>query len=338
VSLTSPELHRPLNGTAVNADRRPARVSRGETLLAWARDYFFADSRRAIQTWLGLIWLLDGALQFQSFMYGNGFILMLKSTALGQPPWIADSMNWAANTMQSSQAVDNTAFALVQVAIGLGLLHRRAVKLALLASFAWSLFVWWFGEGFGMLFMTMSSPLSGAPGAAVLYPLVGLIAWPGERPGGLLGVRGARLAWGSLWLAMSYLWLSAPGTSPDAISKAINGAPSGMSWLTSIQNSFTTATLGHGLVIGLALAAASAAIGIAVARNWRARAFLALAIVLNIGYWILGQGFGGIFAGGATDLNSGPLFVLLAYALYSLIALPSSRPAAGPQAPLTRKI
>jgi hypothetical protein len=41
--------------------------------------------------------------------------------------------------------------------------------------------------------------------------------------------------------------------------------------------------------------------------------------VLNLAYWVLGQGFGGIFQGGATDPNAGPLFVLLAYVLYTLI-------------------
>ena len=33
------------------------------------RDYFFSDSRRTVQTVLGLAWLLDAGLQFQSFMY-----------------------------------------------------------------------------------------------------------------------------------------------------------------------------------------------------------------------------------------------------------------------------
>ena len=46
-------------------------------LATRVREYFASDSRRAIQTVLGLIWLLDGALQFQSFMYGKGFIQLL---------------------------------------------------------------------------------------------------------------------------------------------------------------------------------------------------------------------------------------------------------------------
>jgi hypothetical protein len=74
------------------------------------------------------------------------------------------------------------------------------------------------------------------------------------------------------------------------------------------------------------LAFLSFAIGIAVAANWHLRPFLIAAVILNLAYWVFGQGFGGIFQGGATDPNAGPLFVLFACALYTL--LPFERPAA----------
>jgi hypothetical protein len=90
-----------------------------------------------------------------------------------------------------------------------------------------------------------------------------------------------------------------------------------------VQEWLATATQGHGLAIGLTLAVASAAIGIAVARNWHARAFLGLSVFINLGFWIVGQGFGGLFTGTATDPNSGPLLILLACALYALIDQPA---------------
>jgi hypothetical protein len=282
------------------------------------RAYFASDSQRVLQTGLGLVWLLDGALQFQSFMYGKGFIEMLTGMASGQPGWLHDSVVWGANTLQSGQAVWNTLFALIQVVIGLGLLYRPTVKAALILSFFWAVIVWWFGEAFGMLFMTMASPLTGAPGAVILYPLIGAIAWPNGRPGGLLGVRNARLAWAGLWVLMAWLWLEAPSSSANAVSDAIQAAPSGMSWLSTIQNWATTATRGDGLPIALVLAALSLAIGVAVVANIRVRLALGLAVVLNLAYWVFGQGFGGIFQGGATDPNAGLPFVLLAYALYTL--------------------
>ena len=57
--------------------------------------------------------------------------------------------------------------------------------------------------------MGMASPLTGAPGAVLLYALVGVIVWPSERAAGLLDARGARTLWAGLWLAMAWLWLDA---------------------------------------------------------------------------------------------------------------------------------
>jgi cytochrome oxidase Cu insertion factor (SCO1/SenC/PrrC family) len=296
-----------------------------QSLAARTHAYFASDSRRAYQTALGLLWLLDGALQFQPFMYSHGFIAQLKANASGQPGWLADSINWAADVAHSNLAVFNTLFALTQVAIGLGLLYRRTVRPALALSIVWALGVWWFGEGFGMLFAGTASPLNGAPGAVVLYALVAVLVWPSDRPGGLLSARGARAAWAALWLAMAYLWLLPSNSSPNATFSAIMMAPTGMSvphgmaWLARIDAHAELGAMGNGAAIAIALAIASAAIALAVWSNWRPLPFLVLAICLSLGYWVIGQSFGGIvFTGQATDPNAGPPFVLLALALYSL--------------------
>ena len=295
-------------------------------MIPRARAYFFSDGRRSIQTVLGMIWVLVGALQFQSFMYGKGFIQLLQGLTAGQPGWVASSVNQGAATMESHQAIFNTGAALIQVAIGLGILYKRTTKPAILVSFAWVLAVWWFGEAFGMMFMAttpmggapMASALTGAPGAVLLYALIGAIVWPNDRPGGLLGVRGARAAWAVLWLVMAWLWLVEAGGA-NGIHNAINAAPSGMSWLSSVQDGFASITKGNGVIFAIILAGVSAAIGIAVAMNWRAKEFLILAAVLNLIYWVVGQGFGGIFQGGATDPNAGLLFIVLGYAMYTLV-------------------
>jgi len=311
-------------GTADLRVRTETGSARGST-MSGLRAYFASDGARTVQTVLGLIWLLDGALQFQSFMYGKGFIAMLTGMTAGQPGWVHDSVTWGAHTLHSDQVLFNTLFALVQVAIGLGLLYRPTVKPALVLSFFWAFVVWWFGEAFGMLFMTMASPLTGAPGAVLLYAIIGAIVWPNGRPGGLLGIRGARIAWGGLWLLMAWLWLEAPSSSANAISGAIGSAPSGMSWLSTLQLWATHATQGNGLVFAIILALISIAIGLAVALDWHPKVFLVAAVVLNLVYWVVGQGFGGIFQGGATDPNAGLLFVVFAGAMYSL--LPSEQPA-----------
>jgi hypothetical protein len=290
-----------------------------DAVLPRLRLYFASDTRRTLQTALGLLWLLDGALQFQSFMYSKGFIDMLTQMMSGQPAWLGSSMRWASNIASSNLTLFNTLFALTQVAIGLGLLYRRTVKPTLVISFAWAIVVWWFGEAFGMLFMNMANPLTGAPGAVSLYAIVGLLVWPNDRPGGLLGSRGAKTAWAALWLVMAWLWLLGANSSAGASHDAINAAPSGMSWLSTVQNWAANAAQGNGEVIALVLALVSAVIGIGVAVGWRVRPLILLAIVLNLAYWVLGQGFGGIFMGNATDPNAGLPFVLLALAVAAAI-------------------
>jgi hypothetical protein len=291
----------------------------GSSTARRLRAYFASDARRAILSALGLIWLLDGALQLQPYMYSNGFLETVRDGAAGQPLWLESSIKWSVNIAKQDLTAWNTLFALTQIMIGLGLLYRPTVKPALVLSFAWALVVWWFAEAFGMLFMMMAGPLTGAPGAVLLYVLIGLAVWPARRTGGLLGVRGTRIAWAALWLSMAWLWLEPQNSSPGAIAASIKAAPSGMGWLGSLQHSAATAVNGDGLPIALVLALLSAGIGVAVAANWRAKPFLIAAIALNLLYWVLGQGFGGVLTGTGTDPNAAPLFILFACVLYSLI-------------------
>lgn len=319
------------NGAGVNelAGASPARVdawelgSVGESwqrLRDWLREYFASDHRRALQTALGLLWLLDGALQFQSFMYSHGFIAMLNDTASGQPGWVASSMNWGARIASHNLGFFNTLFALTQVAIGLGLLYRGTVKRALVASFGWAFVVWWFGEGFGLLLTDTASPLTGAPGAVFLYGIIGLLAWPNDRPGGLLSTRAVKTTWLVLWVVMAWAWLLGPNSSANATSDAIGSTPSGFGIVNSLQNAFSDAAKGNGLIIAFVLSAASAAIGLCVALDVHPRRFLKVAIGLSLAYWVLGQGLGGLFTGTASDPNTGLVFVLLAAAVWPLTA------------------
>jgi hypothetical protein len=71
------------------------------TVLARVRDYVASERRRAYQTALALLWLLDGALQYQPFMYSDGFIEQLKANASRQPHWVSDGINGGANVAHS---------------------------------------------------------------------------------------------------------------------------------------------------------------------------------------------------------------------------------------------
>ncbi len=123
---------------------------------------------------------------------------------------------------------------------------------------------------------------------------------------------------------MGWLWLIAPNSSANATRDAISAAPSGMAWLNTVLSHAARITEGNGFLIALILAIASIAIGVAVGIGWQARTFLWFAIYLNIIYWIVGQGLGGLATGSATDVNAAPLFILLACALYSTLPRPAS--------------
>jgi hypothetical protein len=289
-------------------------------------------TRRGLQIALGGIWLLDGALQFQSFMYSQGFLKeVIEPSAEMQPGWIGHPILSGAHFAGHDLALWNTLFALVQVGIGLGLLWRPAVRPALLVSFAWALVVWWFGEGFGMILAGMASPLTGAPGAVLLYGIVGLLVWPTGSDeagrgtaavgkgraagGGLIGERGGLVAWSALWVTATVLWCLSVNRAPAAIGEALGGAAGGSPhWLAHLQTSLDHTIGGHGEPIAIVLAILSLAIAVGVWTRWR-RAALVAGVLLSLAYWVLGQSLGAINTGQATDPNAGPLFVLLALAL-----------------------
>lgn len=272
---------------------------------------------RGLQITLGILWLIDGALQLQPAMFGRFFISdVLLPSAAGQPSVIAAPITWISDAIAPHVAVFNAGAALVQLAIGAGLLHRRTVRMALSVSFAWALAIWWLGEGLGGLATGTADPLSGAPGAAALYLLAGAMAWPGDRPLGLLGARGARRAWTALWLGFTVLWMLPANRTPQAVHDAVGAAPAGAAWLGGLEHAVARATAGSGTGIAAALAAVSVAIAIGGELGaWWARASLWAATALELVYWVVGQGLGGVLAGGATDVGTAPLVILIAAAL-----------------------
>jgi hypothetical protein len=290
---------------------------------------------RGVQIALGVVWLLDGLFQFKSFMYTHGIISEVFAPA-AEKQWsiVGGPMKTFDSFYGRDLTLWNTLSGEIQIAIGLGLiLSRKTVKPALLVSFAWSLIVWWFGEGFGGLTSTsLPSPLMGAPGAVILYAMIGLLVYPtnkqeGRSPADLgpLGDRGGLYAWSGLWALSAGLWLvnvnRAKGATHEMIKAMAEASPH---WLGKFQNSVGSHTQGHGTTIAVVLAIISVAVAVGVWTPWRWPA-LALGIVLSLAYWVLGQDLGGPFwTEGATDFNSGPLFVLLAVALFPVTQLATS--------------
>ena len=321
---------RKVPGSSARSQRPTTRRPHGSMEGAWSAQSVTRDgaagriSPQSILVALGLLWLLDGLLQLQPFMFTKGFVSdVIAVNTAGQPAIIAAPITWAAHLMAPHIALWNTAFALIQIAIGLGLLWKRTVKQALLLSFAWALGVWLFGEGLGGLATGSGSMLAGAPGAVILYGIVGLIVWPrteqqqglGVGQEGLLGAAGARLAWCALWLGSAVLSILPAQRAAGALSDVLSGnAEEAPASLASVERWLAHATAGRGFGISLAIAALETAIGIGVLVKSRARPFLFLGIGVSLGFWAVGQNFGMLFSGTSTDPNAAPLYVLLALA------------------------
>jgi hypothetical protein len=280
-----------------------------------------SDARRAFQLVLAGIWLLDAVLQYQSFMFTKAFGQMLGGTATGNPSVIARPITWNANLVEHHLVLVNTIFATIQLLIGLGIACRPTVRVALAASIAWAIGVWWFGEGLGGVLSGAAGPLNGAPGAVIIYALLAVLLWPADRgtpapftAARAVGAHVARALWLVLWLSLAYFALTPANRAPQALSGMIAGMESGEpGWLATVDKGAASLVAGQGLAASIVLAVALAvtAVGVYLPRR-AAKATLVLAIVVAAVIWIFGEAFGAIFTGGGTDPNSGPLLALLA--------------------------
>jgi len=252
---------------------------------------------------------------------------VLEPANMGNPAVIASPALWASHLITHNVPAWNTAFALIQLAIAVGLLWRPTVKAALAVSILWSLSVWWVAEGLGGVLTGTASRATGAPGAVILYALIAILVWPrrsgGPGDGGTggvaaaspLGRRWSTAAWLVLWGSFAYLILQPAVRAPHGLRDTLAGQAAGEpGWLAALDRSAAAAAGSHGLAIAIVLAAAFILIAAGILFPATARPALASAIIVSLAFWVAGQNFGDILTGTGTDPNSGlPLILLAAY-------------------------
>ncbi|MDQ2749216.1 MAG: hypothetical protein M3Y44_06785 [Actinomycetota bacterium] len=297
-------------------------------------------SRRLIQRVLGLLWLLDGLLQLQPFMFGRGFAdQILAPTADGQPSWISAPVHFFAGVIRTDPALLNAVFAAVQILIGVGLLIPRTLRLALAISIVWGGSVWWFGEGLGGLANAHASIITGAPGAVILYTLLAAAAWPRARPANqAVNTSPASWlpqAWAVIWVGGAVLQsLPARRGSHDLATQLAANADGAPAWLAATDRTASHLVAAGGPALLIALVLAMTAIGLAGLYSGFARRAATIAgVLLALVFWVAAQNLGGLYTGQATDPNSGPLLVLLGFA----VANAATRPVRSPIAAYTRQ-
>lgn len=288
------------------------------------------DVRRALQLALAASWLLDAILQYQPCMFSKAFGQMLGGTSAGNPGVIARPIGWNATLVAQHAVPLNAIFATIQLLIGLGIAGRPTVRAALAASIAWALGVWWFGEGLGMVLTGSASPVNGAPGAAIIYALLAVLLWPHDRSGTIVpvtpvaaravGAPAARALWLVLWLSLAYFALLPANRAPQALHDSIAGMARGEPrWLAGLDHGAASLVAHQGLAASIVLAVALAVIAVGgYLPRPVATATLVLGIVVALVIWAVGEAFGAILAGGATDPNSGPPLILLALAYWPI--------------------
>jgi hypothetical protein len=281
------------------------------------------DGRRVLQLGLAAVWLLDGVLQYQSWMFTKAFGQMLAGAASGNPAVIASPITWDAHLVEHYPVLLNAVFATIQLLLGLGIAWRPTVRVALGASIAWSLAVWWLGEGLGGVLATPDSAVAGGPGAVILYALLAVLLWPTDRPGPFVAARAigapvARALWLVLWGGMAAIQLLPVNRAPQAVHDDVTAMAAGEPrWLAALVHGTGSLTAHRGLAFSVALAVLFGLLALAVYLPAPAvRVTVVAAVVAGLLIWIPGQAFGGILAGGMTDPNSGPLLVLIAAAYW----------------------
>jgi hypothetical protein len=297
-------------------------------VAAWAADRESLGARRWIQIALGVIWLLDAALQYQPYMFTRAFpTQVIEPAGAGSPGFVAHPAMFAGQLMLHDEIAFNALFATIQLAIAVGLLWRPTVRAALAGSIVWALLIWWLGEGLGGVLTSSASPITGAPGAAVLYVLVAVLAWPSRRAedgasvaaGSPLGGRWARIAWLALWGSGAYFLLLAANRAAGALRTAITGGADGEpGWIAAAERGAGSLIGTHSTAVTIGLAVLFAIIAAGVLVPAATRPSLVLAVITAAAIWFLGQSLGEIATGQATDPNTGPLLILLAAAYWPL--------------------
>ena len=311
--------------------QRASHAPGDDRALATAR-WAAPDARRRLQLALGALWLLDAILQYQPAMFTRAFGRMLAAAAPGNPALVSQPITWNAHLVGQHPVLLDAAFATIQLLLALGIAWRPTVRVALGASVAWALSVWWLGEGLGGVLTGTASPVSGAPGPAVLYALLAVLLWPRDRgtagradgaavpfvAARAVGARPARALWLILWGSLAYFALlpanRAPQALPGLLSAMTRGEPAGLATIGHHGAAYL-AQQGRPAPVVLAALLILIAIGVYLPRP-ATRAVLALAMVMAAAIWVAGQALGGILTGSGTDPGTGPLLILLVLAFW----------------------
>ena len=291
----------------------------------------------------GVIWLVDGILQFQVSMplgLANNVVAPLRANT---PTWLHSLMNhgvflWNAHPINLAVGV-----AWLQVGIGLVLLVSNGLtgRIAGLVSAFWAALVWLIGNGAGGIFVTGASFLFGWPGATFFYAMTGI--WLFLKPDTFhrwfslitLRVLAAVVALAAVLqlLPSTEFWHGGNTNALTAMTSYMTkiAQPHWLAWLSRGVGRIA-GSMGGGFNVAIVLWLGACALGLWFAgkEKWRWPIWTLVAGCLF--FWLTSEDTS-LFGGLSTDFNS-----LLPFAVLAWCASPSLRDDAPRERRLPREL
>lgn len=272
------------------------------------------SGRQLLRIGLGSLWILDGLLQAQPRLV-NDFSVFLRSTAAGQPSWLAGWLGYAARTWSRHPVEWDLAFILIQVGVGIAIVLGTGPlgRIGLVASIGWGLIVFVFGEAFGGFFYSAGA-LNGTPGAALLYALAAaLLLLPDELWFRAGFRRGLEIGWSALfglWFGLQFAagdgwWRGGLFKTSAAMAEMPQPAI-----LSGLLRRWVELASVHPIALNAGLCALWLALSVYWARGRVGPAGTGLtALGIGVAWWA-GQDFG-VLGGWGTDPGTGAILLVL---------------------------
>jgi uncharacterized membrane protein YphA (DoxX/SURF4 family) len=146
-----------VQGSTSNPDNRRSR--------GWHVDWW-----TSIRIAFGVVWLIDGVLEWQPADFHN-FSQLITAMSQGQPAPLGAVILAGQAVVALNPTLANGLLAALETAVGLSLITNTLSRWALRISMLLAALIWVFGQGFGMVFMAGATDIQSGP----LYVLVSLM-------------------------------------------------------------------------------------------------------------------------------------------------------------------
>ena len=135
----------------------------------WPRRWH-VDWWASIRIAFGIIWLIDGVLEWQPADFHN-FLQLITAMSQGQPAPLGAVISVGQAVVAINPTLANGLLAALETAVGLSLITNTLSRWALRVSVLLAALIWVFGQGLGMVFMAGATDVQSGP----LYVLASLM-------------------------------------------------------------------------------------------------------------------------------------------------------------------